>query len=174
MGLGATTVRLWDSVQNGSTKRGGRCIIKTTTTRDATRIKRGIGNISVRRVQLNQGHGRKDKDPTPEVPGLCYGWWDTVQKHTTPSRQWRRRVMEDVRPKVASGNSVEGKPRRTVCGTRRKPEDNCTVGSPICDMWFKMQRPGRCWPKWRRNHGPRYAQTSSDPYQDLRTGTKCC
>jgi len=39
--------------------------------------------------------------------------------------------MEDVRPKVATGNSVEGKPRRVVCGTRRKPEDNCTAGSPI-------------------------------------------
>jgi len=33
--------------------------------------------------------------------------------------------------KVATGNSVEGKPRRNVCGTRRKPEDKCTVGSPI-------------------------------------------
>jgi len=31
--------------------------------------------------------------------------------------------MEDVCPKVVTRNSV--------CGTRRKPEDNCTVGSPI-------------------------------------------
>jgi len=42
--------------------------------RNATRIKRGIGNNSFRRVQLDQGHGRKDKDPTAEVPGPCYGW----------------------------------------------------------------------------------------------------
>jgi len=29
---------------------------------------RGIGDNSFRRVQLDQGHGRKDKDPTAEVP----------------------------------------------------------------------------------------------------------
>jgi len=57
------------------------------SSRDATRINRGVGNNNFRRVQLDQGHGRKDKDPTAEVPGLCYGWWDTVQKHTSPSRQ---------------------------------------------------------------------------------------
>jgi len=31
----------------------------------------------------------------------------------------------------ATANSVEGKPRRAIGGTRRKTEDNCTVGSPI-------------------------------------------
>jgi len=38
----------------------------------------------------------------------------------------RRRRMEDVRPKVASEISIEGKPRRATGGTRRKP-----VGRPI-------------------------------------------
>jgi len=74
MGPGATTVLLSDSVQKGSAKCSGRRIIKTTTTRDATSIERGIDNNSFRRVQLDQGYERKDKDPTAKVPGICYGW----------------------------------------------------------------------------------------------------
>jgi len=40
----------------------------------SNRIKRGIGNNNFRRVQLDQGHGRKERDPTAEVLGLRYGW----------------------------------------------------------------------------------------------------
>jgi len=47
------------------------------------------------------------------------------------SGQRKRQIMEDVQPKVDSGNSIKEELRRTIGGTRLKPKDNRTVGSPI-------------------------------------------
>jgi len=38
----------------------------------------------------------------------------------------------------------------------------------------EVQATGKMLTQCRTNHGPRYVQTSLDPYQDLSTGTKCC
>jgi len=63
----------FESVQKGSAKRGGLHPVKTTTTRDTTRCKGDNGANAFRRLQLDQGHVRKDKYRAAEVPELCDG-----------------------------------------------------------------------------------------------------
>jgi len=110
MNPGVTAVRLRDSVQKGSAKRGSRRFVKTTTTRYATKIKGGDSGNSFRGVQLDQGHGRKDKGPAADYVMEGETLYRNIP-HRAGSEDvasWKMCVPKSLRETVLRENQILG------------------------------------------------------------------
>jgi len=145
-------------------------------------------------VQLDQGHGRKDKSQPQKYPDYVMdgetlyrnithraGSEDVASKKMCVLKSLRETVLRENHDAPSAGHVGS---QRTIArlaaryygpGMHRDARDHVRK----CEncMRFKpnqMQAAGKMLTQVPEERGPRYVQTSFDPYQDLRTGTKCC